>query len=669
MLRTPGSWKDNHQCKWTTPGCFIMNALLSYTEDCDMLLEIAPKETKEESDEMTSEDVKKARALLATHEAVMDNYHCIGEDKGVLKLKRIHPSHCEICKRTHDNSDAYATIYKGHVHLRCYRDDTKGSVYIGFIGEKEVIPVKFGAIKKMMRDLAKAQESLEQTGMSNKEKTQLGADQAKIFEEAKRAAKENDKTVANIPSFYFTDFNKFHKKTFTNMEQFHRYVKQTVAKIVMGGNCLYITSDFWKDTKHYTELSNLPCDRKNEAYSFSIISPNFEMSMPVDIKKNPMFLVKKFGDVINDYTMEHFYKSVDFLPYLIAPTKEDTEIFNMFEGFKFPFINTREPAESVQPWINHILEVVCNGNVEQAKKLTQWMAHIIQKPMQKAFAVILYGKQGTGKSILYEFFTRCIGKDLGLQVGKLEDLTQTHNTHMRGKLIINANEATNQPAIRDVNILKGLITETDLIINPKNVNQYTVSNFSRLMITSNYKQCMRLDADDRRYFCLEISDKKKNNDEYFAPLVDGLTNEQTQQDFFTYLANYDISDFHPQRPPMTKIKCEMIGIQISNVVAFMLAVCENSVMGLEYEEETAEVMLSCVNVFRCYDDWCRENDAKGSRLNKGGFADSLKETFEIDVVRPRVDGKQIRSFKISRAEMLSHFQTHFVKEDFEYVIA
>ena len=40
---------------------------------------------------------------------------------------------------------------------------------------------------------------------------------------------------------------------------------------------------------------------------------------------------------------------------------------------------------------------------------------------------------------------------------------------MRGKLIINANEATNQPAIRDVNILKGLITETDLIINPKNI--------------------------------------------------------------------------------------------------------------------------------------------------------------------------------------------------------
>ena len=128
----------------------------------------------------------------------------------------------------------------------------------------------------------------------------------------------------------------------------------------------------------------------------------------------------------------------------------------MFEGYKFPYIEQKEPAESVKLWVGHILNVVCNGNAEAAKTMTQWLAHIIQKPTEKAFAVILYGGQGTGKSILYEFFTRCIGKDLGLQVSKLEDLTQTHNTHLRGKLILNANEATNEPCIRDVNILQGL---------------------------------------------------------------------------------------------------------------------------------------------------------------------------------------------------------------------
>ena len=148
----------------------------------------------------------------------------------------------------------------------------------------------------------------------------------------------------------------------------------------------------------------------------------------------------------------------------------------MFEGFRFPYVKNSVIPDSIKHWINHIQEIICCGNVEQAKILTQWMAHVIQKSTDKAFAVILYGGQGSGKSILYEFFMRCIGRDYGLQVSKLDDLTQSHNTHLRGKLILNANEATNQPTSRDTNILKSLITETDLTIDPKGVNQYTISN-------------------------------------------------------------------------------------------------------------------------------------------------------------------------------------------------
>jgi phage/plasmid-associated DNA primase len=328
----------------------------------------------------------------------------------------------------------------------------------------------------------------------------------------------------------------------------------------------------------------------------------------------------------------------------------------------------KETPACVQPWIDHIHNIVCRGNADQAKTITQWLAHLIQKPTQKAFAVILYGGQGTGKSILYEFFTRCIGKDLGLQVGKLEDLTQTHNTHVRGKLIINANEATNEPCIRDVNILKGLITETDLIINPKGVNQYTVSNYSRLLITSNYKQCMRLDADDRRYFCLEISDAKKNNDAYFAPLVQSLTNEATQHAFFDYLSNYDISDFHHQRPPMSAMKRDMIGASADNVILFMKDVCENEVVGLEYEKDTVEITPTCADVFELYIVWCKANDEKGRRQNKTKFAEQLKGLFEIAVVRPRVNGGRERRFQIQRDVLLGKFKTLYMNDNFEYMV-
>jgi phage/plasmid-associated DNA primase len=370
--------------------------------------------------------------------------------------------------------------------------------------------------------------------------------------------------------------------------------------------------------------------------------------------------------------MEHFYKTVDFVPYLVPTAMKNKEVFNMFEGFRFPYTPSVHGAEikpSVEKWVDHILNIVCCGNVELAKTLTQWFAHIVQVPASKGFAVILYGKQGTGKSILYEFFTRCIGKDLGLQVSKLEDLTQTHNTHVRGKLIINANEATNEPAIRDVNILKGLITETDLVINPKGVNQYTVSNYSRLLITSNYEQCMRLNKDDRRYMCLEISDSRIKNDDYFDPMISDLTNQEHQQDFFNYLANYDISDFKPQRPPMTGMKRTMIGMSVDNIVSFMLDVCENTIYTCEFEEKEEEILPTSKDMFDSYITWCGQNDCKGRKHKKTGFINEINKVFGIIETMPRIDGSRLRRMKINRDELLPKFIEYYCKDDFEYKIA
>jgi len=668
MLRTPGSYKDNHQAKWMTPGA-IEEAILSYTDNCDMIEpQVSEEEQEQKFDELTVGVTNKAVALIATHPAIQGNYYYTGENKGILCLKRIQPSHCEICNRTHDASDAYVTIYRDNVYLRCYRDDTKGSVFLGFIGEAEPMKFRWADVKIMM----KAQDKLKETGMSNKEKSEMIKEQKTLFEEAKKAASKNEEALSKVEKFYFTDFPKFHKKTLPNTKQVTRWVDQTIAKIMMGGNPLYITSDFWKGSKHFTEMSLLPCSRTTDAYYVKVINPMFDENVPMDegkYAKNPMFLKVDFKDAINEHTMMDFYKAVDFVPYLIPPSQKSKEIFNMFEGYRFPYVEVKEVEPCIKPWIDHIFNVVCCGNVDQTKTLTQWLAHLIQKPTQKAFATIIYGKQGTGKSILYEFFTRCIGKDLGLQVGKLEDLTQTHNTHVRGKLIINANEATNEPALRDVNILKGLITETDLVINPKGVNQYTVSNYSRLLITSNYKQCMRLDADDRRYFCLEISDAKKNNDTYFAPLVQSLSDEATQQAFFNYLANYDISDFHHQRPPMSAMKRDMIGASADNVVLFMKDVCENEVTGLEYTSDTVEITPTCADVFELYISWCKNNDEKGRRHKKGKFAEQLNELFEIDVVMPRLNCGRVRRFKINRDTLLGKFKTLYMNDEFEYMVA
>ena len=259
-------------------------------------------------------------------------------------------------------------------------------------------------------------------------------------------------------------------------------------------------------------------------------------------------------------------------------------------------------------------------------------------------------------------------QQFGSTSGKLEDLTEKHNTHLRGKLIINANEATNEPCLRDVNILKGLITETDLIINPKNIQQYIVSNFSRLMITSNYKTCMRLDKDDRRYLCLKISDSKKNNDDYFAPLVASLKDEVAQQDFFNYLANYDISDFKCQRPPITKMKRDLIESSVLNIVSFIKDLVENNLTEIPFEKDKEEIFVALTGLYKEYDLWCRENDTKGRRSNRETLHESLESELGIEKqMGPRP--KRARGFNLNRANMLPYFRNAFANPEFEYVVA
>ena len=670
FLRMPGCWKDDHLCRWTTPGAEIKHSVLSYSYDCDIIKNINSEQHEDqESPPTLCNDVQdKAVGMFSVHPHIKSNYYYTDYDnvKGFFKFKRTQPSFCHVCKREHDSVDCFGFIAYGHAYIGCFNNKNKEhqNVYVGVVDKQnvnEIFKFKWSSV----RDLLKQLEQRREIKLSNKEMLSLAKEQRKLLNEARKAAEKNEEELSTVDKFYYSDFNLFHKKTFIDDSIFYKYVEATIAKIVQGGNCLFITSDWWKDHLHYTELSALPCSAVTENYSYEIINPDFDEHQPINKKTNPLTVNRYFKDKINEYTMGNFYKTIDFVPYLIPPEIDPRfnkrETFNLFEGFRFPYVKVSTPSASIQPWIDHILNVVCSGNKDQAKVLTQWMAHMLQKPTEKAFAVILYGRQGTGKSILYDFFTRCIGRDLGLQLSKLDDLTQSHNSHIRGKIIVNCNECTNQPAIKDVNILKGMITETELIINPKNVNQYKVSNYSRILITSNYKECMRVDSDDRRYFCLKISDDKRGNREYFAPLVESLKNDDTQREFFNYLANYDISDFHHQSPPMTDMKQELIGLNVTNLVAFVLDLCENNVYSLEYPETEEEITPSVGELLRAYNEWCRDNDNRGSRFNKRQLMDRLTE-FGIN---RGAGGKII----INRTEILPLLRDSFSKENMEYTIA
>ena len=153
----------------------------------------------------------------------------------------------------------------------------------------------------------------------------------------------------------------------------------------------------------------------------------------------------------------------------------------------------------------------------------------------------------------------------------------------------------------------------------------------------------------------------------FAPLVDGLTNDGTQQDFFNYLANYDISDFKHQRPPLTAMKRELIESNVSNIISFVKDVCENNLFTIPFEEDKEEIFVALKDLYQEYDLWCRQNDTKGRKSSRETLHEALNAELDVEKqMGPRP--ARARGFNLNREAMLPYFRTAYAKPNFEYIV-
>jgi hypothetical protein len=268
------------------------------------------------------------------------------------------------------------------------------------------------------------------------------------------------------------------------------------------------------------------------------------------------------------------------------------------------------------------------------------------------------GKEGTGKSIMYDIFRRCIGEDLTMQLSKLSDLTQSHNKIVQGRLLVNCNEATNYPSISDVNIVKQFITDKEFLINPKGCPLYYVNNFSRLLITTNCRFPMRITPDDRRYCCIEMTDKFKNDDAYFSGLVNMLDDKKALSELFNYLANYDIRDFAFNKPPMTPFKRAIIGECLDDVYYWAKDIIED---GYIYNGKIIKIGNTKATTDELWLDWqywAKNNLSK--EIKKGHFKKIIGTRANIGLfgkeIKYRLEGGMPRGYNLNRDNIIQNLK-------------
>lgn len=300
------------------------------------------------------------------------------------------------------------------------------------------------------------------------------------------------------------------------------------------GSGSYVFEEAWDHELNRDTL------RRYRMPAFREVRDNQLVSIPTDVQPK---LIREVDIWLNSPMRRTYAGGLALMPSGDCP--KDT--YNLWRGFGV------EPAEGdVTPILSFIEGVICSGNAEYSDYLIRWLAFCVQYPdLQAGVVPVLQGGKGIGKSTIGRLMVKIFGQH-GLQITATRHLTGNFNAHLRSTLFLLADEAFYAGDPQGGAVLKGLVTEDYLSIEQKGVDVYQVRNRLKIMMCSNSEWVVPASSDERRYFCLTVSDKHQGDYEYWNRLNAWINNGGAET-FLHYLLNkVDLSDFNIRAVPQTE---------------------------------------------------------------------------------------------------------------------
>jgi hypothetical protein len=233
------------------------------------------------------------------------------------------------------------------------------------------------------------------------------------------------------------------------------------------------------------------------------------------------------------------FKSIVFLPGLEA----EDGVLNLYRG---PSVEPK-PGDC-DSFLEFTLNVICDGEEDHFEWVLNYVAHIYQKPWEAPeVCIVLRGRQGVGKN----FFIESIGEivaDYFIVVSNPKHLVSGFNRHLMDKLVVFADEAFFGNERRYAGILKNLVTQSQMAVEPKGVDVFMAKKYFRLFMASNEDFVVPADLDDRRFLVLDVSDQHAKDHVYFGELRKEW-DSGGREAFYYLMLKRDISEYnHRDRP-------------------------------------------------------------------------------------------------------------------------
>jgi hypothetical protein len=334
----------------------------------------------------------------------------------------------------------------------------------------------------------------------------------------------------------------------------------------------------------FTTLNNLPNGNKQAHYDY--VSQYF---VALDngnhaIKKNDTYTIiddstfkKVYLNRMPDHVRKWYTKennNIKSITYELNKPVFFQDFINLCPSFKYknikPFDEYNDEAkEGVQMVLDYLLEIYSNNNVESHNYIIKWFANLAIGN-KNSTALYLMGPKGIGKSMFLQFVQDyVIGNALCLETGS-EPLKSRFNKILGGKLLVVFEELENNGKNEWYQInsrLKRWITSNKIVLEEKNEGQFESKNINNYVLLSNHDSIK--DDDGRRFYCLDLSTKYKNDSNYFRTFIKTCMNDNVGEAFYAYLLQHADPEFNSLQFPQTQTKLNKKAERLINFYQFL----------------------------------------------------------------------------------------------------
>lgn len=155
----------------------------------------------------------------------------------------------------------------------------------------------------------------------------------------------------------------------------------------------------------------------------------------------------------------------------------------------------------------HIRDTICDGDEGVYSYVTQWLAHLVQRPGVKMGTIlVMLGLEGTGKGLVANVLEKILGEDYYYHPTSIDAVFGQFNAGIEGKVLLFLDELAWGGSHTADGVIKKMATESKVTINQKGMPMRDVSNRFNLIIASNCDWVVAAGQNARRYVVLKVGD-------------------------------------------------------------------------------------------------------------------------------------------------------------------